>query len=291
MKSSNTWLACLLCVGVAATAARPAVAQTAGVMKQDAASSGKTDVASAGFQTTEKPADAKEASELKISAGGLMATGNARSLALTGSGNLRLRRAANEYSAAFAGNYARGAASAAEPTETTVENLQGKVRYDRFLSDEWSLFAAETARKDRFQGLDLRLNFDPGVAYYFFDIDKHRLWAELGYDLQYDIRNDDAIAAAPEPVSKTEVRHSARAFIGYKNDLNEAVRFNTGLEYLQDVIDTENWRLNWQAGLTSAIAGNFSLATTFNLSYDHNPLPGVENTDTTTALSLVYTLL
>jgi putative salt-induced outer membrane protein len=139
--------------------------------------------------------------------------------------------------------------------------------------------------------LDLRLNFDPGVAYYVIDVEKHRLWGELGYDLQYDIRDEEVIEAATEPLDKTQARHSARAFVGYQNDLNEAVRFNTGVEYIQAIVDTENWRLNWQAGLTSSISTNFSLATTFSLAYDNNPLPGVENTDTTTALSLVYTLL
>jgi putative salt-induced outer membrane protein len=276
-------------------AAGTAAAQSPeGLMKQDAATSGSTEVAKSGFETVQKPADAKEATELKLSAGGLMATGNSRSLALTGSGQLRLRRAENEYSANFAANYARAAAAAGEPMETTVENLQGRIRYDRFLTEHWSLFAAQSARKDRFQGLDLRLNFDPGVAYYVFEVEKHRLWGEAGYDLQYDVRSDEAIlaaAAAAEPVSKTEVRHSARLFAGYQNDLNDAVRFNTGLEYLQAVVDTENWRLNWDVGLTSSISNDFSLATTFSLRYDHNPLPGVENTDTTTAVSLVYTLL
>jgi putative salt-induced outer membrane protein YdiY len=49
--------------------------------------------------------------------------------------------------------------------------------------------------------------------------------------------------------------------------------------------------LNWDVALTSKIAGNFSLATTFTLKYDHHPLPDVEKLDTLTALSLVYQLL
>ena len=77
--------------------------------------------------------------------------------------------------------------------QTTANTLFAKLRYDRFLSPEWSLFAAESARKDRFQGLDLRLNFDPGVAYYVLDVDRHRLWGELGYDLQYDIRDQAGV--------------------------------------------------------------------------------------------------
>ncbi len=178
--------------------------------------------------------------------------------------------------------------------ETTVENLQSKLRYDRFISERVALFLALSGRHDRFQGLDLRLNLDPGVAYYFVDEKEQRFWTELGYDLQYDVRRDENIAAAAadgETVEKTEVRHSGRLFVGYENKLNDAVNFTTGLEYLQDVQDTTNWRLNYDAGLNSSIGSGFSVATTFSLKYDHNPLPNVEKTDTVTAVSLVYKLM
>jgi putative salt-induced outer membrane protein len=288
MKRITISVACLLgCVAVVSQAK----AQTAkGLMTQSSATSGSTDVAGGGFQATEKQADTKEVSELKLSGGGMLSTGNSRSMAFTGAGHLRLRRLSNQYSADVAGNYGRSAASPDANMETSVENLQGRIRYDRFLSDHWSLFLAETARKDRFQGLDLRLNFDPGVAYYVFDVEKHRLWAELGYDFQYDIRDERVLVATPE-LSKTESYHSVRAFAGYENNLNEVLRFSTGLEYIQAVTESKNWRLGWDVGLTSAISSKFSLATTFSLRYDNNPLPGVENTDTTTALNLVYTLL
>src|SRR5688572_25857859 len=144
-----------------------------GVMSQDAATTGTTDVATGGFETAAAKDAAKEVSELELSAGGLVASGNSRSTAVTGAGKLRLRRANNQYSANFAGNYARAAASVDEPMDTSVSNVQGRVRYDRYLSDTWSLFVAESARRDRFQGLALRLNFDPGVAFYLFDYEKH----------------------------------------------------------------------------------------------------------------------
>lgn len=79
--------------------------------------------------------------------------------------------------------------------------------------------------------------------------------------------------------------------MGYTNAINKEVPFNTRLEYLQDVETSTNWRLNLDAGLTSAIGSGFSLATTFTLEYDHNPLPNIRTTDTVTAVSIVYQLL
>ncbi|HEY6557198.1 MAG TPA: DUF481 domain-containing protein [Polyangiaceae bacterium] len=266
-----------------------------GLMKQDAATAGTTNVAEETFAAAAKDAeDAKDTLELKLSAGGLAATGNSRSLALTASGDFRIRRGDNQLSAMAAANYGRAAADRDSDMETTVQNEQGRVRYDRFLTEHLAAFFAVSARHDPFQGLDLRLNFDPGFAYYVIDEKTHQLWGELGYDLQYDVRSDDALdvaAAAGDPQEKTETRHSGRAFVGYDNKLNEAVTFKTGLEYLQGLDKTENWRLNWDAALTSQIAGNFSLSTTFTLKYDHNPLPTVADLDTVTAISLVYQLL
>jgi putative salt-induced outer membrane protein YdiY len=267
----------------------------AGVMKHDAASSGTSDVATDGFaSTTTDKKDANDVTEAKIQAGGLSASGNSRSLALTSLGTVRARRGANEFSAAAAANYGRSAAKPSDPVETTIENYQGKVRYDRFVSDPLAVFTSLSARRDRFQGLDLRLNLDPGLAYYFIQNPKHQLWAEAGYDLQYDIRRDSAIAdalVAGTVLVKAKTRHSARLFAGYQNSLNDAVTFNTGLEYLQGLPETQFWRFNWDVGLTAAIATKFSLATTFSLRYDNQPLIGIKSTDTITAVNLVYQLL
>jgi putative salt-induced outer membrane protein len=178
--------------------------------------------------------------------------------------------------------------------ETTLENVQGRVRYDRFFTKVVTGFLAVSASRDRFQGLDLRLNVDPGVAFYVIDQKSHQLWTEVGYDLQHDVRRDDLIAAAAldgEDVDKSETRHNARGFVGYDNSINEEVTFNTGVEYLQSVQETKNWRLTWDAGLSSNIGSSFAVATTFTLKFDNNPLPGVKKTDAITAVSIVYTLL
>lgn len=266
----------------------------ASVMTHETASAGSVEVATNTFATVKKPDAEKDASEAKIQAGGLSATGNSRSLALTGVASMRVRRSLNEISATAAANYGRSASTPADKMKTSVENYQGKLRYDRFVSDNLALFLAQSGRHDRFQGLDLRLNLDPGVAYYLMDEPKHQLWGEGGYDLQFDIIRDETIIdafATGKLIQKTDIRHSARLFVGYRNSISETASFNTGLEYLQGIPETKFWRLNWDAGLNTSISTSFSLATTFSLRYDHQPLSGVKNTDTLTALNLVYQLL
>lgn len=281
----------LLALSASATAA--AQETPAGTVDQKPASAGATEVANGGkFEAVAAKDDAKskDATEAQILGGGLLSSGNSRSLSVTGSAQVRVRREANQLSVAAAANYGRAAPDKDQPAKTSVENYQGRVRYDRFISDRLTAFLALSARRDRFQGLDLRLNLDPGLAYYFVDSKPARLWGELGYDLQHDVRRDEEIAAHPD-LSKSETRHSARVFAGYQQALGENAALSTGVEYLQAVKDTENWRLNWDLGVTTKVGGNFSLASTFSLKYDNNPLPGVRSTDTTTAMSIVYQLL
>jgi putative salt-induced outer membrane protein len=266
-----------------------------GLTKQKPATSGTTDVASNTFEAGTKPAeDAKDTTEAKISAGGLFTAGNAQSTSVTSGANFRLRRAENQLTAAAAANYASARPPGEATMRRTVENFQGKSRYDRFLTPVVAAFGAVSLRSDRFQGLDLRLNLDPGIALYAVDTKTEQLWSEIGYDYQHDIRNQTALDVARQTdpaLPKTEDRHSGRLFLGYNDSFNKNVSISTGLEFLQALSHTENRRINWDISLSSAIAGKLSVANTFSLRYDHNPLPGIKTTDAIESVSLVYTLL
>lgn len=264
-----------------------------GLRKQSNATSGKTDVATAGFQGTTAKADENDAALVEVSGGGLVASGNSRQVALTTSAKARFRRSAHQGSAAAAVNYAEAASKDTEGLETSVENLQGLLRYDFFFQDRWSAFLSTSARRDRFQGLELRLNIDPGVAYYLLPQPEHMLWLEAGYDFQHDIRRDEnrVLPDSGLLLDKAESRHSARGFAGYSNKLNERVAVDTGLEYIQSVEQSSKWRLNWDVSMTSNIAGRFSTAVALILRYDHEPLPDVKTLDVLTSFNLVYALL
>ena len=86
----------------------------------------------------------------------------------------------------------------------------------------------------------------------------------------------------------SSVNHAVRAFVGYSNRLSDAVSFDTSLEYLQSVIVPERFRLIYLAALNSQLAERFSLALTFALRYEHQPLPHVRRLDTITGVSLAY---
>lgn len=301
---SHLVLAAALAAQMSGTAEDPAV--PAGTAAKDPASTGSTDLGGSGqfAAAGTKAPDALDATELNLSFGGIFNTGNSRSLALTGLGKFLIRRKIHQFTAAAAGNFGRAAAALRDDPATdgnesqikqTVGNVQGQVRYDVFFKPRFSAFLMSTARYDKFQGLDLRLNIDPGIAMYAIQQEKHKLWFEVGYDFQFDLRNntflDAAAAAGMDRPPRKLINHAARLFGGYTNNLSKYVTFDTGLEYLQSFLVAGRFRLNWVNALTVALGDRFTLASTFTLRYENRPLPLVANLDTVTSLLLGIRLI
>jgi Protein of unknown function, DUF481 len=237
-----------------------------------------------------------------VSAGGLLATGNSRLLAASVNAKVDLRRGPNGFGASLVGNYGQGA-SEGEAVHVTSENLQGRLRYDRFVADRASLFLIGTIRHDRFQGLDARFNVDPGVKYLVLNDDTTKLWGELGYDLQYDIRRDEArvelgadgnplldSSGQPLLLDKTQLDHSTRVFVGLRHAFNSAVTFSTGLEYLQSVVESTRYRINYDALVAASLGAGFSFGVGFSARFDHGHLPDKKDLDTVTTFSVIYSV-
>ncbi|MGA2447605.1 MAG: DUF481 domain-containing protein [Polyangiaceae bacterium] len=255
------------------------------------------------------PAPAKIANSTRettatVSAGGLLTTGNSRTAAGTANGKFDMRRGTDGFGASLVGNYGEGAAPG-QGWHVTTQNLQGRVRYDRYLADNFSIFAIVTGRDDRFQGLDFRLNLDPGVKYLFLNGEATKLWAEAGYDFQYDIRREDALGTPdangnpqflpdgsplPPLLAKTATDHSSRVFVGFRRAFNKGVTFATGLEYLQSFVASTQYRLNFDALIAADLGVGLSIGLGFSARFDHAPLPGKEDLDTSTTVSLIYAL-
>lgn len=288
-----------------------------GTSSQDNASSGATELGNDGtFSTAQEVAPeaeaeaeaedpkANDATEFDIALGGIFSTGNARSIAFTGTSNFRLRRNIHQFGAAIAGNYGAAGLPDSDRFETTVGNVQGLARYDVFFARDWTAFLQVTARHDPFQGLDYRMNVDPGFAYYAINKPNHRLWFEAGYDFQLDLRTEDArqlrdadgelvldMDGNPQldpAIDEMLINHAVRLFAGYSNKLSDKVSFDTSLEYLQSVLLARRFRLNYLAAVNTQLFDRLSLAVTFTLRYEHDPLPNVLPLDTITAVSLAY---
>ncbi len=242
----------------------------------------------------EAPAVAKvsDGTTAAVSAGGLFGTGNAKILAGSVSGVDETRLGDWGAAASLVGNYGQGA-PAGKAIAVNTENVQARLRGDRFLTDDVAIFLLSTSRYDRFQGLDLRENIDPGARLLLVREAAHATWAELGYDLQIDVRRDEArdVIAADGTTSrlgKTAVQHGVRVFVGRREALRDDVTLSVGVEYLQDVTDAERFRVVGEGVCAARISGGLSLGLGATARYERTPLPGKERLDTTSTLSLVY---
>ncbi|MDP9152047.1 MAG: DUF481 domain-containing protein [Myxococcota bacterium] len=231
-----------------------------------------------------------------LASGGQLATGNSRLLALTANGSMDARFGRNGLGLSFVGNYGESAAPGSALV-VTAENAQARARYDRFVIEEAGFFVVSTLRHDRFQGLDLRYNFDPGFKYLLSKSSRSSLWFEAGYDFQGDIRRDDArvvrdaggkpVPGTP-PLKKTVADHSTRAFVGAKHAFNKEVSLSTGIEYLQSFVDSRRYRVNYDLLFSANVSKRLAVGVGFSARYDHVPLPNKQDLDTATTVSLIY---
>ena len=171
-----------------------------------------------------------------------------------------------------------------------MKNLNAKARYDFFFTPTDGAFLATAFRWDPFAGIKRRNQFQIGYLRYFFVEEKHRFWGEIGYDLTIDYLGALPMMEPPEDPHQT--LHSARLFIGYENQLNEAVTYLGGVEGLLNVEDPKYVRVNWDNALRSSIAGALKVELKFRLAWDRKAKErGAEQVDTATIVSLLYTLI
>ena len=114
MKTRNIGILAALFSVVAVTSSRSAHADDAPLpaetLKAQTVTKGNTEVAKGGFAAAAPlptDEDPREATEASLGAGGLFSSGNARQVAVTSLGKLRLRRDEHQFTTLFSANFAR----------------------------------------------------------------------------------------------------------------------------------------------------------------------------------------
>ena len=178
-----------------------------------------------------------DATEFSIGAGFTLNTGNTNNYTGNTVAKFRVRRGIHQSTTSFLANVGSASADRDEIQAVNVSNQQLRSGYDVLLPKRFSVFAQAQWRRDTFQGLDTRININPGAGYYFLDREKHRLWTQVGYGYQYDVRTkfrtydaddngeiflDDG--GQPTVILDRYVSdHQARIFLATDNQFNEHV--------------------------------------------------------------------
>jgi hypothetical protein len=156
---------------------------------------------------------------------------------------------------------------------TTAKNWQSRLRYDRFLLGNNSLYLTGLAAADQVAGKSFYGGFQAGYSRHLFKNAVHDLTAELGYDLSYE----DFTAGGDVTI------HSLRAFTGYTAALNEIAGVFLSGEVLMN-LNSENvppgnvdafddTRFNARVGTNIKLYGGLSFRFSFMARYDNAPAP------------------
>ena len=180
-------------------------------------------------------------------------------------------------------------------TEVTGDQYIVAFQYDRKISDRVGWLTLGRWERNRPAGIDARSNLDAGLSYLFLDNDVHRLVGEggLGYT------NED-----PVDGDRDNFFH-ARAFSRYERALGETSSFDTQIELIQNLDNSDDLRINFLIGATAKLVGKLALRVSYTVNFDNDPVtvvvPGDEegepdgififdDTDTILSASLVIDL-
>ncbi len=161
--------------------------------------------------------------------------------------------------------------------DTTAERYGGALRGDRKLSERWALFAAVNAEHDAFAGYDLRGVLEIGASYAALRGPVH----ELSLDAGLSWTTEDRIAS--------EDQDYMGGVFGLKYGWHPRKGTVVGqkLVWYPNFDQTSDWRLTSETSLQAALSERLALKFGYQVRYDNEPVPGFDETDTTTTVSIV----
>lgn len=161
---------------------------------------------------------------------------------------------------------------------TTAERYSSDIRGGYAVTLDAFVFGNAGWRQDKFAGLDRQTLIGLGYGYKVWTGPLHFLTLEGGAQQVQDNYTDD-----------TSIDHTdARIFGEYGLVFAKQNRFKQTVELLYDFGNTEQYRVNLETSLTSALNERFSTKLSYLVRYNHAPVPVAVNTkDSTFSVALV----
>ena len=176
------------------------------------------------------------------------------------------------------GAWKLGAVYGKSDGEKNAESYFTELRLDYQFTERLYYYAAAGWMQDEFAGIDSRYYLGPGAGYKFLSGPKHFLAGEAGLNYVWE-----------EYIDGTDKDYlGGRAFAKYEYAFTEKNRFSQSVEFLYDFDDSENYNVNSETAVISALSDYLSLKASYVIKYDNQPIPEtLEETDTVLAVTLV----
>lgn len=163
-----------------------------------------------------------------------------------------------------------------EDGATTAEAYEAAFKTEWDINDASYLFGRLRWRKDRFSSYDTQFSQAIGYGYRIIDTETHQLSTEVGAGA----RQSDLVDGTSEDEFIT------RAGLNYAWVISETATFEQliGVE----AGDTNTY-VETVSSLSAKVFGDLALVASYTIKHNTDVLPGTEETDTYTALTLEYT--
>jgi len=164
--------------------------------------------------------------------------------------------------------------------ETVADNWRASGRYEFSLSSRVFLFALLGMDRDRLAGIARRFEESLGLTWKALAGPRTELGLEAGLSLIQERPTtgpgDDFLGGRTS------------ALFQYK--FRENVSFSQGLEFLPNVQQRDDYRINSETAIVASVSRNISFKTSYALRFDNTPEPGFTSTDRllTTGLQIRY---
>jgi len=157
-----------------------------------------------------------------------------------------------------------------------AENYFTELRVDHSYNETLYSFGYGGWFKDKFAGIDARYYLGAGGGYKLYTGPKHFLLGEAGLTYTTEDYIDD---------TDNEFL-GGRLFGKYEYHFDAKSRFTQSLEWLLDFSEFENWNLNSETALISALNGWLSLKASYLIKYDNDPIDNLKKADRILGITL-----
>lgn len=221
--------------------------------------------------------------EWKANAGfnGIFNSGNAVNQTIGGNALVSVKRDKNQISWSGNGAYGRAKDNATGVTTTNTENWQTQLRYDRYLSDLFSVYGLGHMRHDAPAGFDFNYGGSAGFAHILYKSDATNFKYELGFDV-----TQQRFVTLVE-----ETAYSARLFLQFTHKFNDRAFLGQDVENLFNVQDKQDYRLNTLTSLNLKMTEKVAFQLGYAIRLDNLPVPGFKKLDTQTQVGLNISFL
>jgi putative salt-induced outer membrane protein len=197
-----------------------------------------------------------------VALGLTLTSGNSDTLMVTLTGRADKKWDANEISLGLDASYGE------DEDVKNNETLRAFGQYNRLFTDRWYGYFRAEAFHDDIADIDYRFTLSPGVGYYFIKEADTLFSAEVGPGFIYEKQGGD-----------TTGYFTVRLAEKFEHKFNDRVRVWQSAEFLPQVDDFDNFIVNAEVGVESALSKALSLRVVLQDTYDNRPAPDRDEND------------